>query len=51
MNLHLPQDEEKKYIQLFRIMGMTRDKELEKKCHSILEENTKIKEYMIQNVN
>lgn len=51
VTLHLPQDEEKKYIQLFRIMGMTRDKVLAEKCHSKLEENTKIKEYMIQNVN
>lgn len=48
--LRLPPDQETRYKQLFRLMGMTRDKELSQKCHEELAENEQIRCYMEMNV-
>lgn len=48
--LQLPQNEEKKVISYFRIMGMTRDEKVLEECHNKLSENEKIKQYLLENV-
>ena len=49
-SLKLPEDEQKKYISQFRLMGMTRDKRVAQQCRDELRDYEQIDQYLIENV-
>ena len=48
--LHLPEDEEERFIHLFRVMGMTRDEKLSRQYRDELNENDAIRTYIEANI-
>ena len=48
--LKLPEDDQQKFINLFKIMGMTRDKKLSEQCYAKLSQNELIRNYLEMNI-